>query len=341
MEGKTHSKMLRRIESNAGVFFGTGLLMYILGYIILYSAIAGIWIVVYQTLLPAGADDPKYSNAVSVLNFIVSFVYFIYIKESMDGFTTTAEQCCRLLVSISTMCVRVFDAMDGMKLYDIQTDPIIEDFRDCSILTIYTSYRIFNMSVKKVDQNDFYTSIILHPRVPPIKSDQILRLNAHVEEATELEQTGKVRHIISHLIRLVNDLETKGYIQKGYSITILNDQLRPIYKSLEDIEIGGKIVTPDFIRHHIIFILVFWFVLYLPYYIWTTAGWQTLIGLYWIILFIFTGPMIYRRWIGEAFAENRLYNFMPHEEWCTEYMEVVYDRHTRLFRNDVIMEIKN
>ena len=331
--------MLRRIEANASVFLSTGLIGYIIFYFLLFEAIAAFWTVLYLFILPEGASDPKYVNSVLILNILVGFIFFIYLRESTEGFTSSTQQCCVLLEYISVMCTRIFDNINVHTLFidDNSEQEAIKDtysmIKDCNILLLYSSYLIFNPAFSDTEpfsgriKNNVYM-------IPRVNHQGILTRYYNIQKHTEFDSIVKVKELISVLYTVVIEMEKRGYIKEGYHLTTLEGHLKPIYDGLLSIDISQKNVVPDFIRHHNFFILFLWFMIFLPYNILVTAGWQTLLFVYPIIMFAFTGAMIIRRWIGEPFSSDRTYTFMVHEEWLQTYCKMAVEKWKQCMDND-------
>ena len=284
--------MLRRIANNTNVFFSTGMIGYIILFLVLYQIIAGLWTVIYLFILPSGAMDPKYASSVSILNIIVGFVYFIYLRESMEGFTAGVEQCDRLLCQISTMCTRIFDNLHIHRqlIHDGKNNNYSTlEIRDCSILILHMVYCVFNPSIY-IKFGD--TAYIFPDNLPPIKHNDIFNYYLSIKNTYHFTPTQKVRMMIQYLYKMIILCEKKGLIMKGYHISTMDRHLDPIFDTLMLLDTSMKTTTPDFIRQHNFFILFIWFIIWLPYNILVTAGWETLMGIYTLLMFAFTGSMI-------------------------------------------------
>lgn len=122
-----------------------------------------------------------------------------------------------------------------------------------------------------------------------------------------------LRTLMSCILVNLTHLQRLDEINTGRSNIIAE-----AYNKLDDqvhlIEVATFAHNPRVFRQHLLFVMFVFLVLWIPYLMWLTLSWKLTVIFYPILMFLLSGPFLYRSFLGESFANNNRGNLMNHNE---------------------------
>jgi hypothetical protein len=95
-----------QVEPSARLWFGRGLFIYALGYLVLFTGIGFAVASIFEFGLSEDWKDPNLRNIVVAIEFIISWVYFLLLRDAIEGYTAPAESYTRLITLCRTLASR-------------------------------------------------------------------------------------------------------------------------------------------------------------------------------------------------------------------------------------------
>lgn len=298
-----------RLQGCLQTLLTTDLLAHLFFLIALYFGIAAAFSFVLNSFVPGGVD-PKWLRAMDGVTLIVGFVYYIWIKDAMDGYTSAPTLYRNMLNRIATFCDK-YAALHG-KFKDLGT---IREVRDACIAIIFIGYKLFDPGQDEDDED----SLMQTKREMNITSEDV------IWTATRGKDDNRSTHfILRDLIMVIASKVKKAAddeaIRSG-DVESLTHVLDDILKMVEEIDTGTNIPSPGIFKTHILFTLFIYFGVWLPFYFWGTIGVEGTLFVYPLTMFILTGIPLYRTWLGDPFDQSRPIHLIEYADWKDEFRD--------------------
>lgn len=322
--------MIRNFSYRAGRLQGclqtiltTDLTAYLFILVAIYFGIAAAFSFCLNSFLPDGVDL-KWLRAMDGVTLIVGFVYYIWIKDAMDGYTAASSMYRDLLNKITTFTEhyaaihRNYTAMNTIK-----------DVRDASVALIYKGYRLFDSGVDDDDEVEDDTRT--DARSMSLTSVDIINI-ASRKKGDERSIYFVMRDLIMAINARVSEGEESGAIS-GSARAVLSDNLNRLTLMVESIDTAANVPSPSIFKTHILFTLFVYFGLWLPFYFWGSIGTEGTLFIYPLTMFILTGIPLYRTWLGDPFDQTRPIHLIDYDIWKEEFKDRI-DRSFSLLTPD-------
>lgn len=291
-----------RLQGCLQTLLTTDLIVHLFFLIALYLAIAAAFSFVLSSFIPGGVD-PKWLRAMDGVTLIVGFVYYIWIKDAMDGYTTAPTLYRAMLNKICTFC-ESYTALHTT----FKDKTAIRDVRDACIAIIHIGYKLFDPGREDDEESLAHTR-----RVMGITSDDII-WTATIGKDDDRSTYFVLRDLIMVIKNKVQKASMAQSIRSEDSHSLMN-MLDKLMKMIEDIDTSSNIPNPTIFKTHILFTLFIYFGVWLPFYFWGTIGVEGTLFVYPLTMFILTGIPLYRTWMGDPFDQSRPIHLIEYADW--------------------------
>ena len=311
----------RDIEDFINILFTTGLIGVILLYISSYALVATGWTLILEKFTPSLSGNIPFTRAFSAIDIVIGFIYFTWLNKSFLGYTRTVSQNLKLNQQVRVFSEKFFGIFESEKSWqqllgskssgkekttEIELHEYIQDMRILLQSLIFHGYAIFTTKIF----NDTYK-----PNFNGISRNLTNGLNA-INESNTIE----IEHELIKLIRTNIHLMKKEGFLLDVDIQDLEKNLNIIIEIIDHIDLGQTVIEPDLFNNHIGFTLLLYFGLWTPVAMWISFGVAITIIIYPIVIFILTGPVIYRSWLGDPFDPQRPIRLGEHLQWRNDYI---------------------
>lgn len=298
-----------RLQGCVQTLLTTDLTAYLFIMIAIYLAIAAAFSFSLDSFLPAGVDL-KWLRAMDGITLIVGFVYYIWIRDAMDGWAVAPTAYRDMLNKIVTFSEKYAALHRSYK----DTSVIIE-VRDACVAMIYLCYRLFDPGDPEEDEYD-----------EPLQYD-INKMNLNSDAVRQIvsmkdNDERSIAFVMRDLITMINSrikAASEAKTIKNAEINLLMQELHRILVIIESIDTNGAVPSPTIFKSHILFTLFVYFGLWLPFYFWGSIGTSGNLLLYPLTMFILTGIPLYRTWMGDPFDHSRPIHIIDYDEWKASF----------------------
>jgi hypothetical protein len=261
-----------------------------------FGFIIGFWILLFYLDLLDGGEN--YIHALDDVSLILIFVFYMWVNDSLGGYTTRPELYRRLLNKIPVLCGTLMcllatspDPRSKISQSMDQTEEILRGI-------IFYSYKIFH----KKDRSKFVFS-----------ANPIIESRCH-----NMAPRAVVSMLITELHIKNTLMEKKGLIKSG-DMYMMSEEIRHVSRVMEDVDVGEHVFMPVVFKNHTRFILAIYFILWIPFKMVLTIGWVSAL-VYPLLMDMLTGITIIRYWLGDPFDKNRPWKLMDYRAWRDEFM---------------------
>jgi hypothetical protein len=323
--------------------FNTHLAAYILLGFLSYTLIGVFWAGMFEFLFPSKQGDMVFASSLAAIDIVIGFVYFIWLGRQMKGYTSEIRQYKRII----TIMDIATDKLAGMYLGLIDQNKEIAHksvymIKGAFQFIVFYSYKIFaydNMDIivnsPTYRHNQKVQSIVIEADLSDLSEELTtigceIRIKDISDVLLNLQNTEKDPIKMSHEVRSFIHRELSSLVSLNIfndaHIMMLNQELRSMTEVLLDIDIEHSIVEPSIFDKHAAFTLIAYFASWLPITLWIRFGFFTAIVVYPFVMFILTGPYIYRKWLGNPFSPTRPVGLVPHKAWRNEYITKIENK---------------
>ncbi len=289
-----------------------------------------------QTLgyLPNAKD---YYELLAVLSIVIPFMYYIWVNNSMHGYTYRPEQYRRLLIKICSLaeailfCIEV-SATDGIDdtLINYQTSGngssllsdgtelarfafmknIKEDITRTFVCLASCSLNLFtHKPIDTAEINDLLQSKFIRDKD---KAHMALR-NLISTKSKHLHANTTIKTLLSVVSYDMKVLIKNKFIRTA-DLNMINEDIRFIKNLMEDVDVSDNVFDPPLFKNHLHLTLAVYFLLWPPFVMGTMLGWYALL-VYPNVMVILTGIPTIRTWLRDPFDSRRPIRYMPFEQW--------------------------
>lgn len=317
-----------RFQGCMNTLLTTDLLAHVFLLVLLYVGIQVIAVYTFDHFMPEGVD-PKWLRAMDGIQLIIGFIYYIWIKEAMDGYTASPALY-RKIINIILSFAEKFVSLHA-HCTDKEIDgKVFQPVRECCIALIVYAYQMFD----PYDPDDSEDSN------PAAK--EVAARTAEVRNVIEAKDEADLRStqwIIRDLNMLLQTLIQADFIrakenQEGIicetNLQDLGEIINTLSSTIDEIDISAAVPGPTLFTSHIQFTLFFYFVVWFPFFLWGTLGTVGSLVLYPLTMLILTGIPVYRAWMGDPFDHDRPISLIEYDEWKDDFR----DRINSIFGHD-------
>lgn len=97
---------VRRLESTAELFFGKGLFIYVFGWLVAFAGVGFAVASLFEWGVGDKGRDQNLRNILLPVDFIISWIYFLLLRDAIEGYTSAAEAYTRMLTLGRAMASR-------------------------------------------------------------------------------------------------------------------------------------------------------------------------------------------------------------------------------------------
>lgn len=294
-----------RIKDCFSTTLGTDVLGYVLISLIVFVAIGLLTIMFFETIIPEDLRVEKYTHALDPLNFILSFIFYTTWRGSFEGYSSGPTTLRKLWSRTMTLSDKLFT----FHIKRGENAEYLDAAKEGLIALLMFGYRLFSPMdevIAKIRSESYR-----------FKTEAINTLL----EAHKPGENGVTVVMIRDIVRLINRCIKHAEEADGLTIgdtNSLTDTQNKIYDVIEELDVSFTIREPPAFNTHNIITLTIYFAIWLPFVMWITIGYWPTVVAYPIAMFLLSGVMIYRIWMGDAFdpfRPVRLHNF---DEWMDE-----------------------
>ncbi len=300
------------------VLLNGGLLALIVLYLMLYLAVALIWVLIMENFFSQLAGNLAFTQTMSTIDIIIGFVYFLWLKGAMEGYSDGPIKYRRFLFQLTSFASKLFYLLSELRREgrkDKEESPTIPErlwlIKTSLQALIFYGYEFFDASSPDGFSRAVNTSSDVDPE---IRRTFARATGSHSGEKGSLHVS---MDLIGVILCEIKGLEREGEIGAG-DITLVSDELRSVEGTIRDIDSATGVAGPTIFRWHIDFILFVWFGVWIPVTLWVTFGFATTLVIYPIIMFVLTGIVIYRSWMGGPFDPMSPIKLNDYDAWKSD-----------------------
>lgn len=436
---------IRRIESTAALFFGKGLILYV---ILWYGIFVGVGFAVASIFEYGSGDearDPNLRNILLSVDFIISWVYFLLLRDAIEGYSAAGEAYTRMLVLCREMAQRtlalaehgahVLLKQEGLMHTMLPPPTTRGNLRQRSNGVVFNLSRagapVISMdmpvpvsmppmslpaapsAVQEAGEGTSESAPLygypldeqggggsgrpLAPRLSPdptqgytemygtpygpgprkpeaIPPQELQQRVLHEREATHAllcirdasmaicwytfrlyqpaddrtlqmpdstvggfkqgsgvpeitrEYAGNVnqmlRVLLCSILVNISALQRLDELNTGRA-NIITDAYVQLSGQVRDIEVATFSYNPRIFKQHLMFIMFIFLAVWMPFSMWLTVGWKLTVIFYPMLMFLLSGPFLYRAFLGESFdPQNRSSAVNHHDQRVRTVQEI-------------------
>lgn len=320
--------------------FNTHLAAYILLGFLVYAFIGAFWAGLFELVFPSKHGDLVFASSLSAIDIVIGFVYFIWLRRQMDGYTSGIRRYKRIITILDIATDKLSGMYDGLESTDkSKAQELVLNIKTAFQFLVFYSYKIFVPANKDVlvrqstyVHGDRVQDIVIDADIDELEKD-LTSMGCQIQikdiPQTLLDLQDRERNPIkmSHEIRSFMFKEISRMLHFNLfgdaHIYLLNQELALLSEELLNIDTERSIVEPSIFDKHASFTLIAYFGSWLPISLWVRFSFWTAVMIYPFVMFVLTGPFIYRKWLGDPFSPTRPVVLVPHKTWRNEHIQKI------------------
>ena len=300
-----------RIRDCFATLFGTDVLGYIILTSVIFTVLGLVLTVLFDTFIPANMRNVKYTTALDPLNYILSVIFLLTWKAAFEGYTAVPIMYRKLCFRTETLSDKFFTLHTNVA----KDRPHLLMIKDALAGMIVYGYKMFSVNdTVRIGQEpkDWANGYVFRSH-----GMQVIRQKY---QGNTSASTSMIRDMISIIIQCIKIAEKETHLSNG-DVVMITTEITSIYSIMEEIDVAMNISEPPIFNTHNLFTLFIYFVVWQPFVMWITLDfWVTVIA-YPIIMFLLTGVLVYRSWMGDPFDPERPLQLMNYHKWIKQYLE--------------------
>jgi hypothetical protein len=316
---KQRNASIYQTDSGFFMYIKSGLAFWFFLFTVIYFIVIVPWCIVAALGLLDGAE--AYVHVLDDIVFILGFVFYIWLSDSLHGYTNSPEQLRRLLRKISSLSASI-QCYITVSIEDIQSGLIDTPDDGSAENRSIKMDRIQRLQIARRNlQNTFvklakYSINLFTQDAIPVKD--LFKVTQRQHSKTIPAQKGVDILLTSTLLDMKRLIDRKCI--KTADVNMINSDIGFIRKVIEDVDVANTVCNPPILKNHIRFILAAYFLVWMPFRMAFTSGWVALV-VYPILMDIMTGIVIIRYWLKNPFDKSRPISYMDYDKWIRDCIE--------------------
>lgn len=400
-----------QLEPSARLWFGKGLFVYALAYLLAFAGIGFAVASVFEWGTNDNWKDPKLQTILVPIDFMISWIYFLLLRDSLEGYSSPAESYTRLLCLCYTLASRTVclthhshsllfrghharaalparpapkssrasgslvrrmrsargQEEGGFTEVDAPDDPLDEtvlsppiqlgpesfmrsgrplgsqfppdmpyaefgrtpgllrsvggaepvqasvrnehemqmalyNIRDACMVIVWYAFRLYRpedavpLEVVHVSRHGRATNAGLQALVADNRDNPL----------------GLLRHLVSFIAYNLGMLSHGDELNTSEH-NLINEAFIELSKQLDGTQVNAFTRNPRILKQHLFWVMAVFLLLWVPFQLWIVLGWTLTVIFYPLIMYLLSGPFIYRSFLGESFDLDSKAGLMDHD----------------------------
>jgi hypothetical protein len=184
--------------------------------------------------------------------------------------------------------------------------------RDACMVIIWYSFRLYR-------PEDRVEIDIVH--VPPPTQGSEASASSKPKSAAPMraiieENRGDVLAMMRHLINFIaynlGRLSHNDELNTGEA-NLINEAFIQLSQQMDSTQVSVFARSPRIFKQHLFWVMALFLLLWVPFQLWITIGWTLTVIFYPIVMYLLSGPFIYRSFLGESFDVDSKAGLMDHD----------------------------
>lgn len=302
-----------------------GLIGVTAAWFVLFFLCVGFWWLLFATgVIPQSiTDNDGAKTAIGEMTLIVGIIYYVWLRETLYGYTKGAATYRAVLESISAYCRTLYQFLRARAAGATGESTAAGDeaYFVIQTLAIY-SLRLFTVRDRELCASA--ASTLVEPLGAELAGEAPSGLPADVVD-------GLIAMLQLRIARL------EGHQLTGSDTRVLEQQLTQLRAALVEARTAYYVSTPRVFRVHIFLVMVVYFLVWLPFIMYARIE-QAALAVYPVFMFLLWGVFIDGWYLGDAFTASASWTGMHMARWRRDIMESnerAYLRWLRERSNDV------
>ncbi len=334
--------------------FNTAIGGEILIYSVVYLVVGAFWALIFQLEFPDLQGNGAFASSLTSVEIVLGFVYFIWLRLQLFGYIDSVKEYAELIERIERTGVRLFAEFDGIESDRENAWAHVRNMKAALQWMIFYCYKIYVPTNNDLLEKNPSEARRVEMGEGRWKTEGELALQSDLEDVGEAISRKRDVYLISGAPeRLLEISELDGldacrraelFLFQEFShlsdhkfYEFVDKQISAITEKTIAIAVNRAAEEPGMGKFYVGFVLLAYFGVWLPIVLWVRFGLIAGPIIYAIVLYFLTSPMIYRRWMGNAFSSTRPISEPQHETWRYEkmqYLEELFWREVRVERSD-------
>jgi hypothetical protein len=311
-----------RVKSFVTTLLGTDIILYLLVIFVFYTGLGMFVLACYDFLFPASWKNPEFSNVINPLTYIIGFLYYRWLQQLSDGYMSGPKQYAQLTSKIVTFSDLFFSLHSAIQTKRASEDVLVE-VKECLIAMV--DYGIYLFA--KYEGRDSRRSMRRLDKFARGEQDSIVREVLQNQEKAGMTVDG-MRDLMSIIVEKIKCREEGGHFSVG-DTTMCTRQLDAISDMIEEMDVSFKIIEPAVFQTLLITTLYTYFIIWVPYSLWTVLEYWASVIVYTIIMFILTNIYLIRTWLGDPFSASRPLKTVDYEAWKESAIDRIISKYNK------------
>lgn len=272
----------------------------------LYAALGMAILGIYDFLFPTTWQNQDFTNVITPLTYIIGFLYYKWLGSLFDGYMSGPTKYAQLCSKVTTFSDKFFSMHSGSsehkstnlnevkKIFIAIIDEGIYLFTKYEGGSAYEAGKRLNKDLKKENDSEV---------------EMILRKNN--KDGMTIDG---MRDLMILLMQKIKCNEQEGNL-KSTDIQLCGKDFDGLYDMLEEIEVSLRVIEPTIFGSLLIGTLFSYFIIWIPYSLWTILSYWASVVVYTIIMFILTNIYLIRTWLGDPFDPTRPIKTVSYGDW--------------------------
>jgi len=279
-----------------------GLFIVILYVFVVYIGIAFVWRLLLNSSF--GEEIKHMNSSLDIIGSVFIFVYFyIWLTEYMVGYSDKPKKLRQLLNKIKQIGLLINKALENKQIKNERE--VISEYTTALLICVHKLFVPYSKPSFTFRHHQTLNSLIYN-------------------ETSHSKEIHKKK--LNVILDLTSDfIEYTHKISKAFDINVslIDSIFKELLESLCNADIAMNVRSPLIFKKHLIFSLYLYFFVWIPISIGSTVSDTYFLLIYPLIMFILTGPYIYRKWLGDPFRPNPPIVYNDYLFWLEEYVDFI------------------
>lgn len=281
------------IASAVDIIIGRGLLVVFVLTFAIFIALAFAWIGILNSFNGSNVISTDLTIVLDSVGGIFIFIYLtVWLNDSISGYSEGPR---RMREAFYQICYLTRQSAAFLKSNNVKSKDGLERIRKNGLMLLMCMYRLF---IPRIAYGEM---------VEKIYTDLLQEMNDR-----------KISDTVEKTTVILIEARTWSFSSAHYTsdqLVVLEKAFEKLDQFVRDLDVAINVRGANIFRGHLLFSLYIYFFIWIPIAIEPFVSNLTFVVSYPILMFILTGPMIYKIWLRDPFDPNRPIIYNDYGRW--------------------------